>query len=198
MESASRIDVDTDAPQLLSPTEEYYLLPSLSLGIFRPVLARETYKMHLNFFIFSTRGTYIFLSSFFSFLKFYFTMLSLLPMSLPESKGLPDFGLSVCIFITSSVEWNMVRSKFQWVDVWMTLQRWQWRRLNSSFQKSGGGGERQEQQGGEGRGIAGRMVKMREELCMYFQSERWWWERIKLCWTEGECQRSKRGEASTA
>lgn len=152
-------------PQLLSSTEECYSLPSLSLGVFRPVLARETYKMLLNFFIFSTRGTYIFLSSFFSFLKFYFTMLSLLPMSLPESKGLPDLGLSVCIFITSSVEWNMVRSKFQWVDVRMTLQRWQWRRLNSSFQKSGGGGERQEQQGGGGRGIAGRFVKMREELC---------------------------------
>ena len=139
-----------------------------------------------------------FLSSFFYFLKFYFATLSLLPKSLPESKGLPDFGLSVWIFITSSVEWNMVRSKFQWVGVWMTWQRQQWRRRTLLSRNLVVGEKDREQQGGGGRGVAGRFVKMREELCTYFQSERWWWERIKSCWTEGECQRSRRGEESTA
>ena len=63
--SMSRIDVDTDTPQLLSSTEGYYVLPSLSLGVFRPVLAQETYKMLLSFFIFSKRHLHFFKLLFF-------------------------------------------------------------------------------------------------------------------------------------
>lgn len=74
--SMSRVGVDADTPVPL-PTKLYYLLPSLGLSLFRPVLAQEIYKPLFSF-LFLTGSTCFFEFHFFVFMYFVLSVTNVL------------------------------------------------------------------------------------------------------------------------